>query len=286
MADPKKLADTDIAQWNEAESGYVATGEGHRLFVWDWGSGAPVLFLAGWAMNADLWGEVMLALSDQGLRTVAYDRRGHGRSSDTGQISYDLLADDLSAVLETTKLDGVTVIAHSGAAGEVIRYLSRHGSDRIARLVLVGAYGPCLLRRADNPDGLPHEALAELIRQTSWNIHGWIDDNAEPFAPGASRRTLDWLAAMVLGCSRRIIVDFNRVIAEADLRAEVAALALPITVIHGDRDASAPLDLTGRRFAALARDAEFVVYEGAAHGLMLTHGQRLAEDIAARMAQP
>jgi len=268
-----------------AESGYVTIAEGHRLFVRDWGSGTPVLFLAGWAMNSDLWGEVMVALGDRGLRTIAYDRRGHGRSSDPGRVNYNLLSEDFAAVLEALDLDNLTVVAHSGAAGEVIRYISHYGSERIARLILVGASGPCLVRRGDNPNGLPPEAVAELTRQTAQNIHGWIDENAEPFAPGASRRTLDWLGTMVLGCSRRIIVDFNRTIAEADLRAEVAALALPITVIHSDRDASAPLDFTGRQFAALARGAELVVYEGGAHGLMLTHGQRLAKDIATRMEQ-
>lgn len=268
-----------------ADLGYVATAAGHRVFVRDWGSGPPLLFLAGWAMNSESWGEVMVALNDKGLRTIAYDRRGHGRSDDPGRVSYDLLAEDLAAVLDRLDLDDLTVVAHSGAAGEVIRYISRHGSERIARLILVGASGPCLMRRDDNPGGVPPEAVAELTRQTAQNIHGWIDENAEAFAPGASRRTLDWLGTMVLGCSRRIIVDFSRAIAEADFRAEVAALALPVIVIHGDRDASAPLDLTGRQFAALAPGAELVVYEGGSHGLMLTHGQRLAEDIAARMGQ-
>lgn len=267
------------------ESGYIRIADGHRLFVRDWGTGTPVLFLAGWAMNSDLWGEVMVALCDRGLRSIAYDRRGHGRSSDPGQLNYDLLADDLAKVLGALDLQGLTVVAHSGAAGEVIRYISRFGSERISQLILVGASGPCLMRGDKNPDGVPPEAVAELIRQMAQNIHGWIDENAEPFAPGASRRTLDWLGAMVLGCSRRIIIDFNRAIAEADFRAEVGALTLPVTVIHGDRDVSAPLDLTGRQFAALARGAELIVYEGGAHGLMLTHGQRLAEDISARMGQ-
>ena len=100
----------------------------------------------------------------------------------------------------------------------------------------------------------------------------WIDVNAEPFAPGASKRTLDRLGTMVLGCSRRIAVDFQRVIAEADWRRQIAALDLPVTVIHGDRDASPPIDLTGRRFAALIPGSELVVDEGGAHGLMVTHG--------------
>ena len=103
---------------------------------------------------------------------------------------------------------------------------------------------------------------------------------SEPFAPGASRNVLDGLLAMILNGSRRMLLDLQRAIVEADFRAEAAALRLPVTLIHGDRDASAPLDLTGRRYAALIPGAELVVYEGVAHGVMVTHPHRLAADIA------
>ncbi|MGI9170263.1 MAG: alpha/beta fold hydrolase [Caulobacteraceae bacterium] len=262
---------------------FVATRQGHRLFVRDWGSGAPILFLAGWAMTSDLWGQVMIALSDRGARAVAYDRRGHGRSSDTGAIDFDLLADDLAEVIDGLGLSDLTLVAQSPGAGEALRYVARHGQGRLARLVLVGASGPCPMRRDDNPDGLPPEAFAELARQMSGDLPAWVEANAEPFAPGASRPTLGWLTAMVLSCSRRIAIDFQAVNAGADFRAAAAALALQTTVIHGDLDASAPLDRTGRRYAALIAGAELIVYEGAAHALMVTHAQRLAEDIAARM---
>lgn len=259
---------------------FVEIAGGHLLFVRDWGAGPPVVLLAGWAMDSRLWGETMLALNAHGLRTVAYDRRGHGCSTDPGRIDYDLLADDLAAVLGTLELSGVTLVAHSGAAGEAIRYVTRHGVDRLACIVLVGATGPRMLAGDGNPSGVPEEALAIVLGQLTGDLASWVDVNAEPFAPGTSRRTLDWLGAMVLDTSRRMVVDFQRVIAEADLTAEAGALKLPVTIVHGDRDASAPLDLTGRRYAELIPDATLVVYDGVAHGVMVTHAARLANEIA------
>lgn len=263
---------------------FVEVGDGHRVFVRDWGAGPPVVLLAGWALDSRLWGETMVALNARGLRTVAPDRRSHGRSTDPGQVDYDLLADDLASVLDAFCLTEVTLVAHSGAAGEAIRYVTRHGPGRLARMVLVGLVGPRMLTDERSSDRASTDALETVLDQLAGDLPGWIDVNAEPFAPGTSRRTQDWLGAMVLEASRRMVVDFQRVIAEADLRAEAAALRLPVTVVHGDLDVSAPLDLTGRRYAGLIPAAELVVYQGAAHGLMVTHAQRLAREIL-RVAQ-
>lgn len=254
---------------------WIGRGDGHGLFVRDWGAGPPVVLLAGWAMDSRIWGETMLALNAADLRTIAYDRRGHGRSSDWGDHDYDALADDLAAVLDALDLTGVTLVAHSGAGGEAIRYLARHGRQRVARLVLVGATGPRV-------EGLAADMLEALCARLAGDLSGWIDDNLEPFAPGMPRRVNDWMAAMVLDCSRRAVVGFQRTIAQADLTAEAAALDLPVTIIHGDRDVSAPIDSTARRYAAIVPGAELLVYPGVAHGVMVTHASRLAGDIAAR----
>ena len=258
---------------------YVTTRDGRELFVRDWGSGSPILFLAGWSMTSDLWGELMVPLVDRGFRAVAYDRRGHGRSSDAGSVDYDSLADDLAEVIWARGLQGCTVVAHSGAVGEVMRCVARHGAEPIARAVFVGAQGPCVLQRDDSPDGLSPETFDTLMARLKGDYQAWLDENLEAFAPQASRRTLDWVYLMVRACSRQMGIDVQYVFAGADLRAEAAALDLPVTIIHGDRDASAPIDRTARRYASLIRGAKLIVYEGAAHGLMLTHAQRLTDDI-------
>ena len=148
---------------------WIGIGGGHGLFVRDWGEGPPVVLLSSWAMDSTLWGQTMAMLNDHGLRTIAYDRRGHGRSTDPGGMDYDTLADDLQAVLSQLDLKGVTLVAHSGAGGEAIRYVSRHGAARLRRLVLVGATGPCMRRRpasmraishAPSPDGVAPAAVA------------------------------------------------------------------------------------------------------------------------------
>lgn len=258
---------------------FVSRGDGHALHVLEWGDGPPIVLLAGWAMDSRIWGETMLHLTDAGLRTIAYDRNGHGRSTDRPGYDYDALADDLTAVLEALDLTGVTLVAHSGAGGEAIRYLTRYGRARIARLILVGATGP----RVIGENGITGEMVDMLCAQFTTDLSGWIDANIEPFAPGTPRRVNEWMAAMVLDCSRRAVVAFQRTIAETDLSAEAAALQVPVTILHGDRDASAPLDTSGRRYAATIPDAELVVYEGVAHGVMVTHARRLADDIAQRV---
>lgn len=262
----------------------VPRDDGHALFVRDWGSGPPVLLMAGWAMDSRIWGETMLLLNAAGLRTIAYDRRGHGRSTDWGGHDYDALADDLAAVIEALDLHAVTLVAHSGAGGEAIRYISRHGSGRVARLVLVGATGPRVMV-GSGEDGVTPEILDALCGQLAGDLSAWIDDNIEPFAPDTDARTNAWMAAMVMNCSRRAVVAFQRTIAEADLTAEAAALRVPTVIIHGDRDASAPLDRSAKRYAAIIPDAELAVYEGVAHGVMVTHARRLAADLARRIGR-
>lgn len=255
---------------------FIPRGKGHALFVRDWGAGSPVVLMAGWAMDGRIWGETMLHLNAAGLRTIAYDRNGHGRSTDREGYDYDSLADDLGALLETLDLTGVTLVAHSGAGGEAIRYLSRHGRSRIARLILVGATGP----RVVGENGITPEMVDGLCGQLSSDLSGWIDANIDPFAPGAPNRVNEWMAAMVLDCSRRAVVAFQRTIALSDLSAEAAALDLPVTIIHGDRDVSAPLESSGRVYAATIPGAKLIVYDGVAHGVMVTHASQLADDIA------
>lgn len=261
---------------------FVETSGGHQLFLRDWGAGEPVVLLAGWALDSRIWAETMLELNARGLRTIAYDRRGHGRSTDPGTADYDSLADDLDAVLDSLDLTGVTLVCHSGAGGEAIRYTSRHGAARLARIVLLGATGPKMMADADDPVGATPQMIEELMTQLTTNLSGWIDANAGPFAPGAAPRVIEWMSTMMLDCSRRIIMDFQRAILVADLRKEAESLSVPVTIIHGNQDVSTPIDLTARRYAKLIPDVELLVYEGVAHGVMVTHAERLATDIAQR----
>ena len=264
------------------EPGFIRTADGVNLFFRDWGQGEPVVFVASWSLPSDSWNYQMLALSEQGLRCVAFDRRGHGRSSDPGSgYDFDTLADDLAAVLDVLDLRGVTLVGHSMASGEIVRYLTRHGNDRVARIALLGTITPLLHRTADNPDGID-AAYFEAFRHEELmrDFPKWIEDTLPPFVtPEASPQMGDWVRGMALRTSGKALLDTNRAITTADFRDELPKITVPTLVIHGDRDVSAPLDITSRRTAKLVPGAKLRVYEGAPHGLFVTHIDRLNQDL-------
>ncbi len=261
---------------------FIETADGTQLFVRDWGVGAPVVFLGGWALTSEIWNYQMAPLSESGLRCISYDRRGHGRSSDPGRgYEYDTLADDLGEVLSTLDLKGATLVAHSMAGGEVVRYLSRHGSKRVARIALLGATLPFLMKTADNPHGVDPAVFEQgrrniLLKDFPKGLH----DNMRPFVrPETSDALLGWVERQMLQCSMKALLDCNRALTSTDFRAELPRIALPTLVIHGDKDVSAPLPLTGQPTASLIPDARLKLYEGAPHGLMLTDAERLNADL-------
>lgn len=262
----------------------VETRDGAQLFLRDWGAGEPVVFLHGWALASDMWAYQMAPMAADGFRCVAYDRRGHGRSSDPGRgYDFDTLADDLETVLAAIDLKGVTLVGHSLASGEMVRYLTKHGSRRLSRLVfLAPAATPGLARSPDNPNGIDPEIFESIRRnQIMQDFPKWIDDNAAPFfAPDTSPGIIDWTRAMMLRTSMRAVIDCNRAMTEANFREELRRIDLPSLVIHGTRDASAPVEMTGAPTAALIPGAELALYQGAPHGLYYTHRARLVDDLA------
>jgi non-heme chloroperoxidase len=261
---------------------FVETRDGTQLFYRDWGSGAPLVFMSGWALTSDCWGYQMAPLSDGGLRCIAYDRRGHGRSSDPGRgFDSDSLADDLAAVLDALDLKNVTLVTHSMAGGEAVRYLSRHGSKRVARLALISATLPFLMKTADNPDGIDPAVFDNARRNVLLrDFPKALRDNMRPFGVAeTSDAMLDWIAGLMLRCSMKALVECNRALTSTDFRPELAKIEVPTLIVHGDRDVSAPLPITGRKTAALMPHATVKIYEGAPHGLFLTHAERLNKDL-------
>jgi pimeloyl-ACP methyl ester carboxylesterase len=264
---------------------FIRTRDGVELFYRDSGEGRPVVFLTGWMLSCEMWNYQRVPLSGQGLRCIAYDRRGHGRSSDPGRgYDYDTLADDLAAVLEALDLRDVTLVGHSMASGELVRYLSRHGDSRISRLVfLAPAATPFLLKTEDNPEGVDgaffeHFRREVLLRDTP----GWLAENADPFfVTETSAAMKSWVMGLMLRCSMQASIDCHRAMTSTDFRAELPRIRVPSLVIHGDKDVSAPIHLTGQRTARLIPGCRFEVYEGAPHGLFVTHLDRLNADLLA-----
>ncbi len=264
-------------------SPFIEARDGTRLHWHEWGRGAPVLFLHSWAMQTRMWDYQFAALADRGLRCIGFDRRGHGRSDIAAAgYDYDTLADDLASVVEALDLGGLTLVGHSMGAGEIVRYLTRHGSARVKRIALLAPTTPLLLQTPDNPQGFPAEALEAMRAEWRRDFPKWVADNTAPFfTPDTSPALMKWGIDLLLEISLPVAIDCNRAVAGTDFRAELKRIEVPTLLLHGDKDASAPLALTGRPTAALIPDCTFKIYEGAPHGLIYTHMARLNADLAA-----
>lgn len=165
-------------------------------------------------------------------------------------------------------------------AVEIVRYLSRHGRARVARIVLVAPTLPFILKTSDNPDGVEKSALDQISASWCRDYPNWIADNARPFfTPDTSAEMVQWGVSIMLRSSPKAIVDCNHAVTETDFRPELPKITVPTLILHGDADASAPVAFTGRRTAGLIPGGRLVVYEGAAHGLFITHAARFNRDV-------
>ena len=259
----------------------IQTNDGTHLYAKEWGDGAPVVFVHSWALTSDMWQYQTVEFAEHGLRCITYDRRGHGRSEQPGYgYDVDTLSDDLAAVMDSLDVSNATLIGHSMGCGEIVRYLARHGGKRVARIVLLAPTTPFLKQTPDNPDGIPLQAF-EAIRAT-WraDFPKWIADNTPPFfTKDTSPAMQEWGVSMMKPMSLPIAVACNVSMVDTDFRADLRDVAKPALLIHGDADASAPLPLTGAKTAKLIPNCTFKIYEGAPHGLFVTHKQRLNADI-------
>ncbi len=270
---------------------FIKTDDRTSLFYKDWGTGKPVVFVSSWALSGDMWEYQMLPLASQGLRCIAYDRRGHGRSDDPGHgYDFDTLADDLAALIEQLDLREVTLVGHSMGCPEIARYLSRHGAGRVARVALISPTTPFLLRTADHPEGVPRVVFDAQIARLTTDRPLYFSDGAIKFfglgstwpaPPVLSPELVQWAIRLILQSSPHAIVECFRAHIETDFRPDMRAFSMPTLIIHGDKDQNAPLDMCGRRTAQAIAGSLLKVYEGAPHGLFLTEKERLSSDLLA-----
>jgi pimeloyl-ACP methyl ester carboxylesterase len=228
-----------------------------------------------------MWDYQMVAFADQGYRCITFDRRGHGRSDlALGGYDYDTFAEDVAAVISALDLQDLTMVGHSMAGGEIVRYLTRHGSARVARIVLLASTTPYLTQTADNPNGVPQSTFEALRASWRKDFPQWVADNTAPFfVPETSPAMMQTLAAQLMHCSVPVAIACNKAVTTTDFRADLAKVSVPALVIHGDRDASAPFAITGKPTAELIPGCRLKVYQGAPHGLIYTHMEMLNADI-------
>lgn len=265
---------------------FIAAPDGTNLYYKDWGSGRPVVFIHGWPLDADMWEYQMVPIADAGFRTVAYDRRGFGRSDQpwTG-YDYDTFADDLNALLEGLDLRDVTLVGFSMGGGEVVRYLSRHGGDRIARAVLVSAVTPMMQKTPDHPDGVDASVFDDIIDGLRTDRPAFLAQfnkgffGAGVFSSPASSDLMSWAGGIAMLASPKATIACVRAFSQTDFRQDMAKVTMPCLIIHGDADQTVPIDVTARVAAAAIPSAAFEIYEGAPHAIPFTHHERLTADL-------
>ncbi|MEV8637627.1 alpha/beta hydrolase [Streptosporangium sp. NPDC051023] len=264
---------------------YFETADGTRLAYEEYGTGAPIVFVASWALSADMWEYQVPFFVDRGYRCVLLDRRGHGRSDrPSGGYDMDTRADDLAALIEHLDLREITLVGHSAGGAEVARYLARHGEERVARVAFVSAVLPFLKRTDDNPEGAPEVVCEASIAQFQSDRPSWFAQRAQGFyathlGNDVSPALVDLTMRQCLETSPRATTEVWRSTFHADHREGLRAITVPTLIVHGAADQSAPVDMTGRRTAQLVPGGVYKEYPTGGHGLFVTHRERLNADI-------
>jgi non-heme chloroperoxidase len=267
---------------------FVETRDHVRLFYIDAGAGMPIVFVSSAWLNSRMWEHQIPELVDRGFRCIAYDRRGHGQSDwSWNGYDYGTLADDLASLVDHLDLRRVVFVSHSAGAGEVVKYITQHGTERVASIALVSATTPFPMKTPDNPEGIDRSLMEADLALRTRDRPKWFADNAVGFfgigAPGVavSPEFVQHMIRECLTCSARATSEFFLTSFTSDLRDDLTAITVPTLVIHGDRDVQAPIEICGRRTVELVKGSRYLVYENAAHGLFLTHAKRLNADLVA-----
>ncbi len=267
----------------------ITIKDGTQIYYKDWGKGQAVVFCHGWPLSSDSWESQMFFLASKGYRSIAHDRRGHGRSSQASEGNeMNTYADDLAALIEKLYLKNIVLIGFSTGGGEVARYIGRHGTKRVAKAVLISAVTPLMLKTQANPGGLPIEVFNGFRAACLADRSQFFKDVASgPFfgfnRPGAkiSQGMIDswWMQGMMGG--HKNTYECIKAFSETDFTEDLKKFDVPTLVIHGDDDQIVPIDAAGRASAKIIKNAKLIVYPGAPHGLTNTHKDKLNADLLA-----
>jgi non-heme chloroperoxidase len=267
---------------------YLTTQDGTQIYFKDWGpkDGQPIVFSHGWPLSSDAWEDQMLFLSEQGYRTIAHDRRGHGRSSQPWDgHNMDAYADDLAQLTAALNLKKAVHVGHSTGGGEVARYLGRHGTSRVAKAVLIGAVPPIMLKTDWHPNGLPKEVFDGIRAGVRNDRSSFFKELPTAFygfnRPGVKvsegLRESFWLQGMM--GSLKAEYDCVKAFSETDFRADLAKIDVPTLVMHGDDDQIVPFDGSAKLTASLVKGAQLKTYAGFSHGMCSVNKDVINKDL-------
>lgn len=266
----------------------ITTKDGTNIFYKDWGpnDGQPILFSHGWPLTADAWDPQLVFFANQGFRTIAHDRRSHGRSDQVWENNnMDQYADDLAELIEQLDLRHVILVGHSTGGGEVTRYIGRHGTARVAKVALIGAVPPLMLKTEANPGGLPIDVFDDIRKGTFDNRAQFFKDLTIPFygynrdgAVVSEALRDDFVRQGMMGGLKGEL-DSIRAFSESDFNEDLRKFDVPTLVLHGSDDQIVPIDASAHATVKIVKQAVLKVYEGADHGLAATHQDRFNADL-------
>ena len=266
----------------------IKVQDGTEIFFKDWGTGQPIVFHHGWPLSGDDWDAQMMFFLAQGYRVIAHDRRGHGRSTPTDRgHDMDTYASDVAALAKALDLKNAIHVGHSTGGGEVIRYVAKHGKDRVSKAVLISAVTPIMVRTDKNPDGIPMAVFDEIRLNTATRRQQYFKDFPIPFfgynRAGAtiSQGIVDnWWRQGMTGAIKAHY-DCVRVFSETDFTDDLKNVDIPVLVMHGEDDQIVPFELTAVKAVKLLKKGTLISYPGFPHGMPTTEAARINADLLA-----
>ncbi len=259
----------------------VKTEDGVEIFYKDWGSGQPIVFSHGWPLSADDWDAQMMFFLNKGYRVIAHDRRGHGRSSQTDSgHDMDRYADDLAALTKHLDLNDAIHVGHSAGGGEVVRFIARHGENRVAKAAIISAVTPLMMQTPGNPDGVPKPGLDDLQAKLLANRSKFYFDLASgPFYQGAKEPAIywNWWRQAMMGGAK---AHYDGIVAasQTDFTDDLRKITVPVLVMHSEDDKIVPYKATGPRAAKLLKNGTLKPYENYPHGMITTQAEIINTD--------